>query len=144
MKPLTILIAGILASGVLDALVRITQSGKRVILIRVLPAARATVSAITGLIVTCCTFGSLRITSSPSRWSSSRTGGFSSASVPRPRFPFSRRRRSLRPLSHNFGWPLCPATIYTSSASILPVSCTSFFRPQFIIIAKGINIVLER
>jgi len=40
---------------------------------------------------------SIRIATSPVRWSIPKTGGFSLASVPRPRSPFNRRRRPGRP-----------------------------------------------
>src|SRR5689334_18503742 len=50
-----------------------------------------------GLMVACCTLGSMcRITASP-RWIRPRTGGFSFSSVPRPGAPASLRHRPGRP-----------------------------------------------
>jgi hypothetical protein len=70
---------------------------------------------------------------SPLRWSNPNTGGLSPARVPRPRLPFKRRLRPFRPAFRtSAGSPLCPATIYISSASISPLSWTGFFSPQFL------------
>jgi hypothetical protein len=70
---------------------------------------------------------------SPLRWSNPNTGGLSPARVPRPRLPRNRRLRPFRPAFRTWaGSPLCPATIYTSSASISPLSWTGFFLPQFL------------
>ena len=75
----------------------------------------------------------MRMHTSPSRWSKPNTGGLSPARVPRPRLPFNRRLRPFRPAFRtSAGSPLCPATIYTSSASISPLSWTGFFSPQFL------------
>src|SRR2546428_5050437 len=57
----------------------------------------AMVALISGLIVRCWTLSSVRITPSPPRWIIPKIGGFSVASVPRPRFPLSRLRRPCRP-----------------------------------------------
>src|SRR3972149_684075 len=54
------------------------------------------------------------MTTSPSLCNKPSTGGLSPASVPRPRLPFKRLRRPLRPaFLPSAGNPLCPATIYT-------------------------------
>src|SRR5262245_59905032 len=50
-----------------------------------------------GLIVTCWTLANIRMTTSPPRWIIPKTGGFSVASVPRPRLPLSLVRRPCRP-----------------------------------------------
>ena len=72
----------------------------------------------------------MRMTISPSLCSKPSTGGLSVARVPRPRLPFKRLRRAFRPaFATSAGNPLCPATIYTSSASISPLSWTGFFYP---------------
>src|SRR5215470_9429088 len=55
------------------------------------------VAWISGLIVTCWTLSSIRITTSPPRCIIPKIGGFSVASVPRPRLPLSRLRRPRRP-----------------------------------------------
>src|SRR5512144_2556349 len=52
---------------------------------------------INGRIVACCTFSSMRMTTSPPRCNIPKIGGFSLASVPRPRSPVRRRRRPGRP-----------------------------------------------
>jgi len=71
------------------------------------------------------------MTTSPFLCNNPSTGGLSPARVPRPRLPFNRLRRPLRPaLATCAGNPLCPATMYTSSASISPLSWTGFFYPQ--------------
>ncbi len=86
-----------------------------------------------GLIVTCCTLDSMQMHTSPFRCSKPNTGGLSPARVPRPRLPFKRRLRPFRPAFRtSAGSPLCPATIYTSSASISPLSWAGFFLPQFL------------
>src|SRR4051812_10655492 len=53
----------------------------------------ATVSLNSGPIVTCLTFASIRITTSPPRCNIPKIGGFSLANVPRPRPPFKPLRR---------------------------------------------------
>ena len=55
------------------------------------------VCLIRGPMVTCLTFSSIRITTSPPRCTIPKIGGFSLAKVPRPRSPFKRRRRPGRP-----------------------------------------------
>src|SRR5208337_1903286 len=82
-----------------------------------------------GAIVFCCTFGSIVMTTSPLRCIIPKIGGFSFSSVPRPRSPFSRRRRPGRPFFlTSSGLPLCPATTSTSSHSTSPLSVTFGFR----------------
>src|SRR3954464_2454775 len=66
----------------------------------VLPLAVA--ALIRGPIVTCLTSSDIRITTSPPRCNIPKIGGFSLASVPRPRSPFRRRLRGRRPF---FGRP---------------------------------------
>src|SRR3954452_1684761 len=57
----------------------------------------ATAWVIIGLIVACCTLGSMCRITGPPRWISPRTGGFSFSSVPRPGAPGSLRHRPERP-----------------------------------------------
>src|SRR3954454_18505775 len=57
----------------------------------------ATACVIIGLIVACCTLGSICRITGPPRWISPRTGGFAFSSVPRPGAPESLRRRPGRP-----------------------------------------------
>src|SRR4051794_25801991 len=57
----------------------------------------ATAWVIIGLIVACCTLGSICRITGPPRWISPRTGGFSCSSLPRPGAPESLRRRPGRP-----------------------------------------------
>src|SRR5512144_1047478 len=59
-----------------------------------------------GAIVVCWTLSSLRMTTSPPRWSIPRIGGCSFSKVPRPGAPLSRRRRPLRPFFNRLGLPL--------------------------------------
>src|SRR3954453_21460502 len=61
------------------------------------------IRSIKGPIVTCLTFSNIRITTSPPRGNIPKIGGFSLASVPRPRPPFRRRRRPARPFFHGLG-----------------------------------------
>src|SRR5215212_6867059 len=61
---------------------------------------RATTAVMTGSIVLCCTFASMRRTTGPPRWITPRIGGLSFSDVPRPGMPLSLRRRPDRPL-----WP---------------------------------------
>ncbi len=90
---------------------------------------------ITGLMVICWTLGNIRMTTSPSLCNNPKIGGLSPASVPRPRFPFSRRRLGLRPaLATLDGCPLCPATMYTSSASTTPLNWTDFFSTRHLLV----------
>src|SRR5512143_3188679 len=64
------------------------------------------VARINGSIVLCWTFASMRMTTSPPRWSIPRIGGFSFSKVPRPGAPLSRRRRPLRPFFDCLGLAL--------------------------------------
>src|SRR5277367_6699484 len=64
------------------------------------------VRSIRGPIVTCLTFSSIRITTSPPRCNIPKIGGFSLASVPRPRSPFRRRLRGGRPFFDRLGMTL--------------------------------------
>src|SRR5271166_5245366 len=66
----------------------------------------AIVRSIKGPIVTCLTSSSIRITTSPPRCNIPKIGGFSLASVPRPRSPFRRRRRPGRPFFYRLGMTL--------------------------------------
>src|SRR3954467_14886807 len=56
--------------------------------------------------VTCLTFSSMRITTSPPRCNIPKIGGFSLARVPRPRSPFRRRRRGGRAFFYGLGMSL--------------------------------------
>src|SRR4051795_6500589 len=58
----------------------------------------ATVSLMIGLIVACCTLGSMCKTTCPPRWIKPRIGGLSFSNVPRPGAPCSLRHRPGRPL----------------------------------------------
>src|SRR5271166_5240924 len=62
-----------------------------------------------GLMVACCTLGSMWIVTSPPRCIMPKTGGFSFSSVLRPRSPFRRRRRPLRPFFYGAGLALMPS-----------------------------------
>ena len=53
----------------------------------------ATALVMIGLMVACCTLGSMCRITAPPRWISPRTGGFSFSSEPRPGAPESLRRR---------------------------------------------------
>src|SRR5512144_284683 len=64
------------------------------------------VARINGAIVLCWTFSSMRMTTSPPRWSIPKIGGFSFSKVPRPGAPLSRRLRPLRPLFDCLGLAL--------------------------------------
>src|SRR5262245_1067160 len=66
----------------------------------------AIVDRISGAIVTCRTSSNIRITTAPPRWIMPKMGGFSLARVPRPRSPFSRRRRGGRPFFNRLGMAL--------------------------------------
>ena len=57
----------------------------------------AIVRSINGPIVARLTLASIRMTTWPPHWIILKTGGFSSASMPRPGAPFSRLRRAARP-----------------------------------------------
>src|SRR3954451_22645191 len=69
----------------------------------------ATAWVIIGLIVACCTLGSICRITGPPRWISPRTGGFSCSSVPRPGAPESLRRRPGRPFYHLSRLALVPS-----------------------------------
>src|SRR5262250_2147230 len=100
----------------------------------------AIVAWISGLIVRCWTFSSIRMTTSPPRWIIPKIGGFSVASVPRPRLPLSRLRRPHRPFFSPSPAGLCAQPRYrprhiqprrlrwvpTSSRRYLGVTDTSF------------------
>ena len=76
---------------------------------------------IIGPMVVILTLGSILITISPPRCNIPKTGGFSLNSVPLPRAPRSRFLLPFLPfLSTEFGKPLWPATMYTSSISTIP------------------------
>src|SRR5215218_42710 len=62
----------------------------------------------TGSIVLCCTWASMRRTTCPPRWIRPRTGGLSFSDVPRPGAPASLRRRPSRPFGHGHGLALVP------------------------------------
>src|SRR3954447_19701877 len=64
------------------------------------------IRSIRGPIVACLTFSNIRITTSPPRCNIPKIGGFSFASVPRPRPPFRRRRRPSLLFFDLLGMPL--------------------------------------
>jgi hypothetical protein len=66
----------------------------------------AIVACIRGLIVTCWTCASIRISTAPLRCIIPQISGFSVSSVPHPRVPWSRRRRLSRPFLRPH--PACP------------------------------------
>ena len=84
---------------------------------------------IRGFIVVLCTFEMcIRMTTSPSLSNIPKIGGFSFRKVPLSRFPFKRLRRPSLPFAFTaFGFPLCPAVMYTSSTSTSPLSWISGF-----------------
>jgi hypothetical protein len=64
--------------------------------------------SISGRIVACRTFSSIRTTTAPPRWIIPKIGGFSFSKVPRPRAPFRQRRRPRRLFFHCVWPPFMP------------------------------------
>lgn len=65
---------------------------------------------------------------SPSLCNKPKISDLSPARVPRPHLPFKRRCPDFRATVAIFaGCPLCPATMYTSSPSILPLNFVDYF-----------------
>ena len=99
-EPIAIVVTGNLANGVTDGLRGVAPLGQSSVdsyASVYTTAPGAIVRRISGSIVACWTFSSIRMTTSPVRWSMPKIGGFSRSSVPRPRSPFNRRRRGGRP-----------------------------------------------
>ena len=92
-EPIPIIVSSELPSGVADCPVNVSplgQSSIDIVFISVHNSSGAIVARIRGSIVTCWTFSNIRITTVPARWIMPKMGGFSLASVPRPRSPFKR------------------------------------------------------
>src|SRR5215210_7188779 len=68
----------------------------------------ATVAAMIGWIVVCCTLATMCRTTGPPRWIRPRMGGLSFSNVPRPGAPASLRRRPSRPFGHGHRLALVP------------------------------------
>ena len=69
------------------------------------------VALISGLIVRCWTFSSIRIPTSPLRWIIPKIGGFLRGERAASAFPLESSAPAAPPFTTLSGFPLCPATM---------------------------------